>query len=203
MNITNEGITITGVAEFEAAIKRLETTNPGFEKRVRSVIRKVMSSAKSALSKDAKTSLQMKSDPRHAYKAVRYAVYKRLLGGQVNILSQRHAGTETNYTPPRTLVEGKRGGNRRQRTSRNLDKYEGRDRGFILRWLNAGTEERNVEFKTNAKRHEDKWNHHPNTGYRGHIVARNWFGPASLRELQQAAAQMQTLIDQVINEEFA
>lgn len=205
IDVSNSTIEITGLSEFEAKLKKLKTDNPDFEKRLRDVIRKVLGEARANLRKNAASGLQMDSDPRHAYRAVRYAVYKRLFGGQVNILNSRKAGAETGYRPARTLTPGQRGGNRRQRNSRNLDKYEGVDRGFILRWLNDGmtkTNPRVIQFTENDRRKVDRWNKHPNTGNRGAIKARNWFGGASLQELQKVAGRMQELIDRVINDEF-
>ena len=201
----NGSVTIEGLSEFEAKLKQLKTDNPGFEKRLRGVIRKILGHARANLRKDAASGLQMESDPRHAYKAIRYAVYKRLFGGQVNILQSRRAGAKTGYQPARTLTSGQRGGNRRLRTSRNLDVYEGVDRGFILRWLNGGmtkTNPRVIQFTENEGRKVDKWNKHPNTGNRGAIAPRNWFKGASLAELQKTAAEMQELVDKIINEEF-
>lgn len=205
MDINNGTVTITGLSEFEAKLQKLKTDNPDFEKRLRGVIRKILGHARANLRKDAASGLHMENDPRHAYKAVRYAVYKRLFGGQVNILQSRKAGAETGYRPARTLTPGQRGGNRRLRTSRNLDKYEGADRGFILRWLNNGmtkTNPRVIKFTENESRKVDKWNKHPNTGNRGAIKARNWFGNASLKELQAVAGEMQELVDRIINDEF-
>ena len=198
-------VTITGLSEFEEKLKRIKTDNPDFERRLRGVIRKILGQARATLRKEAAKGLQMENDPRHAYKAVRYAVYKRILGGHVNILNSRKAGGETDYRPARTLQPGQRGGNRRLRTSRNLDKYEGVDRGFILRWLDAGmtkTNPRVIHFTENDRRKVDQWNKHPNTGNRGAIRARNWFGGASQRELEAVAGQMQELIDKVIKDEF-
>ena len=201
----NGTITIEGLSEFDAKLAKLKTDNPGFERRLRAVIRKILGHARANLRKEVAGGLQMENDPRHAYKAVRFAVYKRLLGGQVNILNSRKAGGETGYRPARTLKPGQRGGNRRIRTSRNLDKYEGVDRGFILRWLNGGmtkTNPRVIQFTENSRRKVDKWNKHPNTGNRGAIAPRNWFRGASLNELQSVAGEMQALIDKIINEEF-
>ena len=205
MDIKNGTITITGLSEFDARLQKLKTDNPDFEKRLRGVIRKILGHARANLRKDAASGLQMESDPRHAYKAVRYAVYKRLLGGQVNILNSRKAGGQTAWKPARTLTPGQRGGNRRPRNSRDLDKYEGVDRGFILRWLDAGmtkTNPRTIKFTQNDRRKADKWNHNPNTGSRGAIAARNWFRGASLRELQKVAGEMDELIDKIIKDEF-
>ena len=205
IDVKNNSVEITGLSEFEEKLKKLKIDNPGFERRLRGVIRKILGHARANLRKEAASGLQMESDPRNAYKAVRYAVYKRLFGGQVNILNSRKAGAETGYRPARTLTPGQRGGNRRTRTSRNLDKYEGVDRGFILRWLNDGmtkTNPRVIQFTENGNRKVDKWNKQPNTGNRGAITARNWFGSASLKELQSVAGEMQELIDKVIKEEF-
>ena len=63
--------------------------------------------------------------------------------------------------------------------------YQGKDRGFILRFLNAGTAERSTRF-----------------GNRGAISARNWFGSASQQELNMAADKLQVIIDRIINDEF-
>jgi hypothetical protein len=201
----NGTITIEGLSEFDAKLAKLKTDNPGFERRLRAVIRKILGHARANLRKEAAGGLQMESDPRHAYKAVRFAVYKRLLGGQVNILQSRRAGGDTGYRQARTLTPGQRGGNRRVRNSRNIDKYEGVNRGFILRWLNEGmtkTNPRVIQFTENSSRKADKWNKHPNTGNRGAITPRNWFRGASLNELQAVAGEMQALIDKIINEEF-
>lgn len=187
MDIRNGTVIITGLDAFEKKLKQLETTNPGFEKRLRSVIRQVLGNVRANLQKDAQSGLDMKSDPRKAYKAVRYAVYKRILGGQVNILQSRRAGAMQLYEPPRKLREGQRGGNRMPRGKRTeqLMSYQGKDRGFILRFLNLGTTTRQSYG-----------------GNRGAIRARNWFGPRSQQELQNAAANIQAIIDKVINDEF-
>lgn len=204
-DISNGTVTVTGLSEFEEKLKRLKTDNPGFERRLRGAIKKILGQARANLRKDAASGLNMNSDPRHAYKAVRFAVYKKVFGGQVNILNSKKAGKETAWKPPRTLRPGQRGGNCRPRTSRDLDIYEGVDRGFILRWLNNGmtkTDPRVIKFTENDRRKVDKWNKHPNTGNRGAIAARNWFKGASLRELQKVAGEMEGLIDKIIKDEF-
>ena len=204
-DIKNGTITITGLDAFEKKIKELETTNPGFEKRLRGVIRKVMGQVRAALQKDAQSGLNMKSDPRHAYKAVRYAVYKRIFGGQVNILN----GNKTvrgGYEPPKKGLPV-RGGNRRVRSSRTQDliEYEGPSRAFVLRFLNAGTKVRYAGYGRNGRTQADYDRfiaNHDGRGFRGSIAARNWFGPKSHIELERAADSIQQIIDKVIKEEF-
>ena len=205
-DIKNGTVTINGLDAFEKKIKEIETTNPGFEKRLRGVIRKVLGEARANLSKDAASGLQMKSDPRKAYKAVRYAVYKRLFGGQVNILQSRKAGAMNLYEPPRKGSSG-RGGNRTTRSKRTEDimSYQGKDRGFILRFLNQGTGDRAIHSMGNRALQTGSVSILKTKsigGNRGSISARNWFGGASQKELERVADKIQELIDKVINEEF-
>lgn len=196
-------VTITGIDELEKKLTRLRTDDPTFEKRLRGAIREILMEARKELSKNAKTGLQMESDPRHAYRAVRSSVYKRLFGGQVNILNSRRAGKGSLYEPERKGLP-KRGGNRRPRSKRTeqLMSYQGKDRGFILRFLNQGTTTRNISFTPNDKRKVDKWNKNPNTGNRKSIASRNWFRGASLQEMQRAAEKLQRLVDRIIKDEF-
>lgn len=206
MDIKNGTVTITGLDAFEKKIKEIETTNPGFEKRLRGVIRKVLGDARAKLSKDATSGLQMKSDPRKAYKAVRYAVYKRLFGGQVNILQSRKAGAMNLYEPPKKGLP-KRGGNRVLRSKRTTDimSYQGKDRGFILRFLNQGTGDRAIHSMGNGTLRTGGVSILATKslgGNRGSITARNWFGSASQRELENVASHLQDIIDKVINDEF-
>lgn len=209
VSVKNNGIEITGLSEFEAKLKKLKTDNPDFEKRLRGVIRKVLGEARANLSKDATIGLDMKSDPRKAYKAVRYAVYKRLLGGQVNILQSRKAGAMSLYEPPRkgTSNPNGRGGNRVARTKRTEDimSYQGKDRGFILRFLNQGTGDRAIHQMGNRALRTGGVSILATKslgGNRGSISARNWFGGASQKELENVAGRLQKIIDKVINEEF-
>ena len=209
MDIKNGTVTITGLDAFEKKIKEIETTNPGFEKRLRGVIRKVLGEARAKLSKDATSGLQMKSDPRKAYKAVRYAVYKRLFGGQLNILQSRKAGSMSLYEPQRkgTSDPKGRGGNRVTRTKRTDDimSYQGKDRGFILRFLNQGTGDRAIHSMGNRALRTGSVSILATKslgGNRGSISARNWFGGASQRELENIAGHLQDIIDKVINDEF-
>ena len=202
-------VSISGLDAFEKKIKELETTNPGFGKRLRNVIRKVMKQARDELSGSAQSGLGMRSDPRNAYRAVRFAVYKRIFGGQVNILNSRKAHAPNNYEPPRKLRDGQRGGNRMKRSKRT-DKvmhYSGFDRGFVLRFLNNGTSQRAIsrltEYKNPGGGSKFKWVQDASKyGNRGSIAARNWFGRESLEEFNSIAETMQTIIDEVIHDEF-
>lgn len=206
IDVGNGFIQITGLNEFEEKLNKLKTDNPGFEKRLRGAIRKVMGDVRAKMQQSAKRDLGMNSDPRHAYKAVRYAVYKRIFGGQVNILQSRRAsGNRSSYEPPRKGSTG-RGGNRMKRSGRTeqLMSYKGSDRGFILRFLNAGTEPRYIGGR-NGRNESERTRFiesHEGRGFRGRISPRNWFGPRSQRELEIASGHIQEIIDRVIKEEF-
>lgn len=165
-----------------ARLERLLCSDQTFEKVVRSIISKELVKARSELAKDAKSAVP--NDPRQAYKAVRRGVYKRILGGQLNILAQKKAGTPHEYIKRRKLDRNphQRGGNRMPRSERTkkLDSYWGKDRGFILRFLNDGA---------------DRTGNTPN---RGRIAARNWFGGASQKEMEAASERIARLIDEEI-----
>ena len=207
----NGAITIEGIDELNRKLEQMKTQGTDFEKRLREAIRKILGAARAELRKDAASGLDIKNDPRHAYKAVRSAVYKRILGGQVNILQKRRAGSPTSYRKPLKGLP-RRGGNRwgRSERTKQLEGYEGTDRGFILRFLNAGTADRGITSYTDrtGTRHSlgsassQDIKTHAWTGNRGSIAARNWFGGASHAALEKASLQLQELIDRIIANEF-
>ena len=185
----------------------LLASNPEMEKKMRRVISKVMIKAQKWTQKEIASYLP--NDPRHAAKAVRKAVYRRILGGNINILRKSRA-TEgaSNYTPTRTLKSGQRGGNRRLRSERThrMDSYNASDRGFILYWLNGGTGTRQERgFRKDPHRSQvkrgsqggdvNKYGKTVNTGARGNIAPRNVFASNIIA--------LGEFIDQELNREFA
>jgi hypothetical protein len=207
--MAQDAFTIEGYDEQMKQLKRMMTDDPTFRRRINAVLGQVLKEARKANSEDAKN--VVKNDPRHAYKAVRAAVYKRILGGQVNILQKRKAGTPTGYRKPLKGLP-KRGGNRwgRSQRTKDIEGYEGMDRGFILRFINAGTADRGITSYTDrmGTRHSlgsassQNWKTHALTGNRGSISARNWFSGASHAALEKASLQLQELIDKIIANEF-
>jgi hypothetical protein len=184
-NIT-DNFQVEGFVEQRKELEKLMMSNPAMEKKVQGLIRSVLAEVRKKMGEEAQGA--MASDPRQAYKAVRSAVYKRILGGNVNILQTRRASGGGSYTPTRTLKTGQRGGNRRLRSERTMkmESYVGADRGFVLRFLNAGTQPRNTKY-----------------GNRGAIAPRNFFGNRSHMEMEQAAKNLETLIDNLIKQEIA
>jgi hypothetical protein len=183
------------------------------EKKVQGLIRKVLMAARREVAKAASQPSVMKSDPRQAYKAVKTAVYRQILGGSVSILNKR--GTKfDDYEPPRTLQPGQRGGNRRDRSGRSnkLMHYAGSSRAFVLRFLNAGTQGRAIRFVSDPHRSKvnrgsqggnlQKYGKTTNTGRRGNIAPRNFFSTSSHTAMMKAAEQLRTLIDEMIKKEI-
>lgn len=198
-----EPIQIDGLIKQREELERLLISNPDNSKRVQKIIRKVLLEVRKAVSSQAKGAI--KSDPRQAYKAVKTAVYRQILGGNVSILNKRKASTQfSSYEPPRTLRSGQRGGNRKKRSPRTNDvmHYAGPDRAFILRFLNSGTADRGIDFNPDESRKRDKWNKHPNTGNRGRIRARNFFAEASHSAMRKASEEFVKLIDEMIKQEL-
>lgn len=178
---------VEGLTEQMAQLDALLSSNPEMEKRMQNVIRKVLTKAQRQMSKNIAS--DMPNDPRHAAEAVRKLVYRQLLGGNINILrkSRATAGIST-YAPTRTLKSGQRGGNRRLRGERTMrmEAYNASDRGFILYWLNSGTDARSMgRFNTDPHRSKvrrglqggdvNKYGKTFNTGNRGNIRPRNVF----------------------------
>lgn len=166
-------------------LERLLISHPEMEKKVRNIVRKIIIGAQGGVQNAAKP-----MSTKDAYKAVRKAVYKKVLGGNINIISSsRRAGQRAPLPAesPRKKSSAV-GGNRMPRSRRTEDllTYAGADRGFILRFLNNGTADR-----------------HNGTRRTGAIQARNWFEPSASRELNNAAEQFDLLLDALIKKEFS
>jgi hypothetical protein len=195
-------VEIKGLEERIKQFGEASTKNPMMRKRINEVIRQMLAKVRKGLQDHAASGLQMESDPRKAYKAIRMAVYRRIFGGQVNILSPRNAKLGRLYEPPKKSRPKQRGGNRKIRSDRTTElmSYMGADRGFVLRFLNQGTRVRYNGGRNG--RTEAQYNKfiidHGGRGHRGSIAARDWFGGASQRQLEYAAGNLDKMIDDII-----
>ena len=196
----NGTIEIKGLDERIKQFGEASTKNPMMRKRINEVIRATLAKVRKSLQGQARSGLQMQSDPRKAYKAVRMAVYRKIFGGQVNILQSNKAGDGKYYEPPRHPSH--RGGNRMAQSGRThkMMSYQGSERGFILRFLNQGTDVRYTGGRNGRTRSErDRFiSNHGGRGHRGSIAARNWFGNASQAELERAAENLDKMIDDIV-----
>ena len=198
----NGNIQIDGLVQQRQELENLLMSNPNMEKKVQKIVRTVLGHVRKDVSQAARGA--MHADPRQAYKAVKTAVYRQILGGNVSILNKKRRGTQFSaYEPPRN--PSRRGGNRMTRSGRTADliHYAGPDRAFVLRFLNQGTNPRVIkDFKYDENRKVDKWNKHPNTGFRGRIAPRNFFALTSHSAMRKASQELQQLIDELIKQEM-
>jgi hypothetical protein len=66
-----------------------------------------------------------------------------------------------------------------------VESYHGTDRGFILRFINAGTDERETRY-----------------GVRGSLRTRDWFGRSTAFQLDAAASRVASEIEKLLASEF-
>lgn len=157
----NEAVILEQQRALEAAL----STSPKAQTVLRKIIRKYVMEARAKVV----SGIHFKNgDPRGAARAVRTAVYKKVLGANINIFNSRKAHGSNSYEPPRKLREGQRGGNRRMRSqdTHRMMSYAPLDRGMILRWVSSGTGDRSTRY-----------------GNRGAIAARNFFRPLGDRAM--------------------
>ena len=175
----------TVILEQQKVLEAALSTNPKTQKVLQKLIRKALMDVRPQLVSAARGA--MGSDPRGAAQGIRTSVYKKILGGNVNILNMRKkTGSPTSYEPPRKLQPHQRGGNRVPRGKRTdtVMHYGPHDRQWILRFINSGTSERMAGTRGGRL-----------SGNRGSIAARNFFGSAASSALAKAADNLATLID--------
>lgn len=166
------------------ALARMLTSDKDTRKRLQAVIRRELKAARNRTASDVHNALD--NDPRKAYRAVKHSVYKQILGGNISILASRKAGAKYELLRQRIVDTDPKhhGGNRIKMSDRtyNLQTYYGKDRGFILRFINSGTDERHTRF-----------------GNRGSIAPRGMFERTAPWHLDQAAE----IVASAFEEEFA
>jgi len=191
----NDAVVLEQQRVLEAAL----STNPKTQKALQKLIRKAIMQARAELSDYIKTKFD-NGDPRGAARAVRTSVYRKILGGNINILNGKKAHGTNSYEPPRTLRPGQRGGNRRPRSVRTnkVMHYAGEDRGFILRFVNSGTKQRAIERLMSVKgTNKFRWVQNASEyGNRGSVAPRDFFRAGAEPRLRAATDYLADLIDQ-------
>ena len=192
----DSNLEIDGFVEARKELEQLMLTNPEMEKKVQALIRKVLFEARRKIGAEARS--KMKSDPRDAYKAVKTTVYRQILGGSVSLYNKKHRGA------PGNVPAGNRG--RLMRTEQIMS-YQGADRGFILRFLNDGTDAREAKYMNGHPIHRINkvpWHTYKSgrIGGRGAIRPRNFFASSSKQAMDAAAEHLTKLIDELIKQQF-
>ena len=180
------------------ALEAAASVNTELGERLRSAIANEMRAARKRII----DGIHFKNgDPRGARHAIRRVVYNKILGGNLNILNGKSTST-TSYEPPRKLRPGQRGGNRMIRSERTqqIMSYGPLQRGFILRFVNSGTNPRYANGRNTSrtfKRLQDEGDY-----FRGAIAPRNFFGTKGEQEMAVAVRNLKALIDEEFNKLF-
>ena len=191
----------TVILEQQKVLEAALSTNPNTQKALQKLIRKVIMEARAQVVNGIKFD---NGDPRETRRAVRTAVYKKILGANLNILNGRNARHGSSYEPPRKVypgMKGYRGGNRSIRSQRTQDimTLDPKDRVFILRFVNSGTNPRYANGRNVSGNNRNMRNffklQEEGDYYRGSIAPRNFFKGAAERSLVTAADNLATLID--------
>lgn len=184
-------IELKGADEIGERLEKMRMQDKMVKKQINFLVKKVM---QAALKKTrAETRAKMESDPRKAYQAVKMMVYKKIIGGNLNIFAPRKAG-ESKYADFHTrsrMTPGQRGGNRRKRSENTIrmDTYMGKDRGFILRWMQRGTADRRIQTSKQGA-----------TGNRGRLKANLDFPGITERHLQTALDELTAALVRTFDE---
>ena len=183
-------LSLTDAYEIEHGLRKplenLSYDNINMQATKKKIVDKELSAVKKATQKAAKSSMQ--SDPRQAFKAIRVMKYKRIFGGNVNILSPRKGAT---YVVGSTLTYRRRNRYISSRT-KQLYNYAGPSRSFVLRFIEGGTQNRIAGSKGNKR---------GGSGNRGKIKARDFMATAQT-EMGKAPQHIMDMISQITEQQF-
>jgi len=196
---------IEGLDELRQRLEFIESKSPNMQKGITKIIRVVMAKATKEVMAGAKAVLP--NDPSQAYRAVRSLLYKRIYGANINILTGKRKRQAQSI--PDSPTQTGRGGNRRKRSANTIRMmgYWGEDRGFILRWINDGTNVRHISTSNNTKVNKRIGRgvtsasvSGSRNGNRGRITGHPWFKDTSMQAMYNASARITELIDETITE---
>jgi len=190
------------ILQEQKALEAALSTNPKTQKALQKLVREVVLEARRAVVNSINFD---NGDPRNTRQSVRTTVYRKILGGNINILNSKKTHGKNSYRTQKTSRGKKRGGNRMARSTRTqqiLD-YSPFDREFIMRFVDSGTKQRFVGFRnamsSNHNRYlqaKDRWDAGENrTGNRGAIAARGFFARYGERAMEMAAERLAVLIE--------
>ena len=186
-----------------AVLQAASTVNGELGKRLRESIFNELKAARDRIVSNIKFD---NGDPRGTAKAVKRYVATKYLGGIISITDGKKTGGKISYNEPRKVypgMKGHSGGNILPRSQRTEDILTTADRGFILRFVNAGTHPRyaagrNGKWSKNGTNSTFTKLKEQGKYFRGSIAPRNFFANIGQPELERAAKNLET----IINEEF-
>lgn len=189
--------------EDQRTLEAAMSTDPKVKKMLREFVRQSILEVRRAVAMNIKFA---NGDPRNTRQAINMSVYRKVLGGNINILnSRKKSGGKNAYHTPRAAKRFERGGNRMARSPRTqqiLD-YPPFDREFIFRFVDSGTKQRFVGFRNERKNNRDRYLETRKrwaagggkTGNRGAIAARGFFSRYGDNAMRMAADKLAQLIE--------
>lgn len=171
--------------EVMRAFDGLRLSEVAKRKDLRKIVRKEIGDVRKKVVQAAAGA--MATDPNRSRNAVLGTVYKRVIGGSVSLFDRKKV-------KKMRLVKQKRGGasgiirNRyvSDRT-KQIRGYMPENRGFILRFINKGTQVRTANGRGGR-------------GNRGMIQGKNFFEPVANAGMKMAAENMRKQVDKMIEE---
>lgn len=128
------------------------------------------------------------SDPRQAYKGVRMTRYKKIFGGNINILSPK-SGSVYVINTERVRIRNRY----RSERTKQMESYAGPSRSFVLRWIEGGTPGGRVAGT--------KYSNRGGSGNRGVITAKNFMNTAQ-NEMANSPQHLWKGIEAIIDKQF-
>lgn len=179
---------------IEQEIDKLLADKPEMRGALQRVVKSVVRTARANTTRQIHAIVSR--DPRKAYQAVKFTVYKQVLGGSVSILDpKKGSNTRCRVNKDRKLDSNptQRGGNRMTRTDRTeqIDSYYGKDRAFILRFLSQGADRTSGAMVARG-------GHRP-AARRGAIASRYDFEGIANGELEKAIGMIEQIADKELD----
>lgn len=144
----------------------MEKVLPGKERK--KILRGAVKPIRKAVQDGARDALS--NDPRKAVQGVKSTVYKAGMGANVSLYNPKRSNSSKIVRASITRTGGTSGILRHRKRSHDterIDSYWGKDRAFVLRFLNEGTDFRTAYIKNKSRRGL--------TANRGAISARGFF----------------------------
>lgn len=166
--------------------KRVQYANVIRKADVKAIYRRAVTPVRRAVIQAARAG--MKSDPRGAYKAVKMTVYRDGNGANISLYDSRTAKVLEIDRQPKGGVSGLRRKRKVSDRTKQVNGYRGKDRAFILRFINQGTVKRTTGSRTRTT-----------PANRGAITPRSFFSVASAG-MNAAGAEVTKMMASIIEQ---
>lgn len=166
--------------------KRVQYANVIRKKDVKAIYRRAVTPVRRAVMQAARAA--MGSNTRGAYKAVKMTVYRDANGASVSLLDGKAAKSMEIDRQPKGGLSGIRRKRKVSERTKQVNGYRGKDRGFILRFVNQGTAKRTAGTRTGTTQ-----------ANRGSIAPRSFFNVAG-PEMEKASADVSRMMESVIEQ---